>query len=209
MPPDDLSPDVAASAFEPLLAKACSKVKRPWMLMPVSDEHGRRVKEVYRERVYCYELYHQLRTLCDGADPMAVRAGAPYYSLGGEIDKQGLHAVTKDGRHQPDLVWHVPGTDENAVVVEVKIASTITKRGLEKDLLTLAAFCSRERTAYQQGWLLFVGWERSDDSLLALIHRAAASLRDELASVPAGYLRAFRHEDVGKPARELAVELFR
>jgi len=72
----------------------------------------------YFERVYCYELYHQLRKHLDPIE------GFPYY-LHGEIDKDG-HDVVKTALGaglKPDFIIHDPGfmdNDTNLAVMEVK-----------------------------------------------------------------------------------------
>ena len=65
---------------------------------------------MYQERVYCYELYHQLRCRWPkGADCV----------LGGEV-KKGGHPYLGSGQRKPDFLVHAPGEDRNYVVVEVK-----------------------------------------------------------------------------------------
>ena len=67
-------------------------------------------EQIFRERVYCYELYHQLR--CNLAN------GFPY-NINGELDKKG-HLFIK-GEFKPDFIVHVSGTMENNLaVIEVK-----------------------------------------------------------------------------------------
>lgn len=63
----------------------------------------------YRERVYCYELYHRWR--CHWPD------GYPY-SLAGEIDKSG-HPIIRNAA-KPDFLVHIPGHMNNLLIVEVK-----------------------------------------------------------------------------------------
>jgi len=67
----------------------------------------------YRERVYAYELYHQLR----------VRWPAEWeYSLAGEVDKRG-HPLIRGGlldNAKPDLLIHVPGRMANLAAIEIK-----------------------------------------------------------------------------------------
>jgi hypothetical protein len=135
----------------------------------------------YRERVYCYELYHQLRLLtCDGQ--YAGEHGT--YLVSGEIDKAGLGSVIEGGRHKPDLVWHVPGSDENATVVEVK-AAPATVSGLRKDVATLSAFTNAPDRPYQQGVLLVFG-EPDEQRLRLKVARAARQTRDEVAATTDG-----------------------
>ena len=71
--------------------------------------------QVWRERIYCYELYHQLRT--------RFTSSSHPYVLHGEVDKRG-HKFITDHFHgklvHPDFVVHAPGTDSNLVVMEGK-----------------------------------------------------------------------------------------
>lgn len=103
---------------------------------------------VYRERVYCYELYHQMRSVW----PPDAR-----FSLNGEVDKR---AHPQWGRIQariasPDLLVHTPGhMDGNHCVIEVKPGNA-RRKGIEKDLLTLSQF--RVRAGYERAILLFYG----------------------------------------------------
>jgi len=69
----------------------------------------------FRERVYCYELYHRLR--------LALPPDAIFpYTLQGEMDKDGhpiIHKVV--GAVKPDFILHKPGTmNDNLLVIEVK-----------------------------------------------------------------------------------------
>src|SRR5882757_9488666 len=69
---------------------------------------------VYRERVYCYELYHQMR--------MRWPKDTPFY-LNGEIDKAAHPILTEIGADfaKPDLLVHRPGyMSGNYAIVEVK-----------------------------------------------------------------------------------------
>lgn len=146
----ELHPRAAAESFLDLLLETCSAVQKPWFLLPVAREDR---ASVHRERVYCYELYHQLRVRTEGHTAV----GSPAYVLSGEIDKAGLHTVIANGTHKPDLVWHVPGEGLNAVVAEVKTTSNWVRGGVRKDLQTLAAFLTAGDRAYERGVLLMFG----------------------------------------------------
>ena len=102
--------------------------------------------DVVRERVFCYELYHQIRKI-QGAN------GCCQFNIHGELDKRGHELIAREDWKIPDFIFHVPGSMEgNALIVEVK--GTITVQGVSKDLETLKAFCSKY--GYQQGlWILF------------------------------------------------------
>lgn len=144
----------AAKGFLELLGEAGRFVADPWFLLPVGAGDASPPVRHYRERVYCYELYHQLRVLSTQGGGRA--AGAPTYVLSGEIDKAGLNAVIDGGLHKPDLVWHEPGDSEhNAVVVEVKASDHLRAEPLRKDLETLRAFLEAERGYAKAAFLVF------------------------------------------------------
>lgn len=99
------------------------------MLFPVAGE----ANPIYRERVYCYELYHQLR----------VATGDDFgYSLGGEVDKVRHPILSKFAldKTKPDLLVHKSGDMRgNLVVMEVKPVNAKTE-GIKKDLQNLTSF---------------------------------------------------------------------
>lgn len=105
---------------------------------------------VYRERVYCYELYHQLRRLWPGGSE---------FCLNGELDKSAHPILCKLGANyaKPDLLVHKPGRmDGNHAVIEVK-SSKAPNAGITKDLDTLALF--RNKVGYQRAIYLIFGSE--------------------------------------------------
>ncbi|HTL67242.1 MAG TPA: hypothetical protein VL200_06250 [Lacunisphaera sp.] len=100
---------------------------------------------VIRERVFCYEFYHQLRVL-------ATETGFAY-SIGPELDKGG-HPIIR-GDVIPDFVVHQPGDmGLNLCVVEVKPLSGDAD-GFDKDFRTLRDFVQNYR--YYRGVLLAFG----------------------------------------------------
>ncbi len=166
---DPSTPEPVA-AFLRLLDEAARRVPERWFLLPVAVHNTTGPVTRYRERVYCYELYHQIRVLSEG--PWGAAAGAPAYVLSGEIDKAGLNAVIDGGQHKPDLVWHKPGDwRHNAVVVEVKAAAPLRPAPLRKDIDTLSVFLQAER-GYECGALLIYG-ETERDALRGRVLRAA------------------------------------
>ena len=58
--------------FQDKLIAATTRIADDYFQLPVADAEG-----AYRERVYCYELYHQLRSEWRDFP----------FSLGGEVDK--------------------------------------------------------------------------------------------------------------------------
>ncbi|WP_147414288.1 hypothetical protein [Sphingomonas gilva] len=103
---------------------------------------------VYRERVYCYELYHQMR--------MRWPAQTPFY-LNGEVDKARHPKMIelRDRFPKPDLLVHRPGyMAGNFAVIEVKCEHA-GKAGIAKDLETLSFFVNE--FGYQRAIYLIYG----------------------------------------------------
>jgi hypothetical protein len=144
----------AALDFLDLLRQATRSVIDPWFLLPYAGRDPAASQQTtYRERVYCYELYHQIRKL----NEQHIDERADAYELSAEIAKSGLDAVIEGGQHVPDFVWHVPGSHQNAVVMEIKRASRLELDDLCKDLQTLDAFLNAPDRSYACGILLVYG----------------------------------------------------
>lgn len=85
--------------------------------------------EVVRERVFCYELYHQMRS--DKESKITS-------TLNGEVDKKGHRLFRKKHWKIPDFLFHTPGNmDENILIMEVKGELS---DGISKDFKTLFRF---------------------------------------------------------------------
>lgn len=162
-----------------ILSDATCRIEHGYFLLNIDSGDP-----VYRERVYCYELYHQMRLLWP--DP------AQYY-LNGEVDKAS-HPILKElgaGRAKPDLLVHQPGyMCGNHAVLEVK-ASTARPAGIRKDLKTLSLFV--RKVGYQRAIYLMYG-ESADEALVERVRRFAADVGD-LAPI-----ELWLHQQVGQPA---------
>lgn len=132
--------------FLELLIVATTRIPCHYFQLPIAGGQ----EAIYRERVYSYELYHQLRKCLDEDG----RFGP--YALSGEISKQG-HPIIRPCA--PDFVFHVPGRMRNLVVVEVKPVNA-TAYGIRKDLKSLKYFLSK-RARYQLGVQLVYGDDRA------------------------------------------------
>jgi hypothetical protein len=122
-----------AGRFLEIVLEASSKIPARYILFDVAD----RETEIYRERVYAYELYHQMRSLLDEEDAFAGSG----HLLCGEIDKSGHPIIRKC---IPDLVFHVPGKmadPANVAIVEIKSING-SPDGIKKDIETLTYFLS-------------------------------------------------------------------
>ena len=161
--------------FLALLAEATARIHPHYFQLPTAGAE----EAIYRERVYCYELYHQLRVLLDREKHLA------RYALSGEIDKRGHHIIRPC---IPDFVLHVPGQMDNLVVIEVKPVSGEPK-GIQKDVSSLAHFVS-PLVRYQLGVELVYG---DDEKLFSNFEREFRQLRDQR-------LQLFWHRRCGERA---------
>jgi len=116
--------------FVKALCEATRRMKDPHYFK--LDVAGRE-DSIFRERVYCYELYHQLRS---------VLGDYFTYKLDGEVDKR-LHPEIP-GDKIPDLIVHVPGEmKRNLAVIEVKSIEGAQRNDMEElreDLKKLRLF---------------------------------------------------------------------
>jgi len=130
--------------IEQLVAEATENIERNYFQLPVDGQED----PIYRERVYCYELYHQLRLRWPSDTE---------YELSGEVDKSGHPLVRGNDldRVKPDLLVHVPGDmGGNHTIIEIK-PITASRNGIAKDLSTLTAF--RRYAEYGKAIYLFYG----------------------------------------------------
>ena len=107
---------------------------------------------IVRERVFCYELYHQMRSVQSAR-------GLTDVQIHGEIDKSGHIAFDRNSRKNPDFVFHVPGMMKgNAIVVEVKgkIEGNY-QEGVYKDIVTLSKFTNNKHY-YHSGVLIIYNY---------------------------------------------------
>lgn len=89
---------------------------------------------IVRERVFCYELYHQLRKI------MTTNLDL---TLNGEIDKRGHIDFAQNDQKNPDFVFHIPGTHEgNTLVIEVK-GKLNPCVDIKKDFNTITTFIEK------------------------------------------------------------------
>ncbi|WP_090138396.1 hypothetical protein [Limnohabitans sp. DM1] len=111
--------------FYDILVAATENISRQYFSTKIIvDDY---IKSVYRERIYCYELYHQIRLKlkCD------LTMG--FY---GEYDKSGssLYERSALNRIKPDFLIHSPGNvEENLLAMEVK-SSDAKRRDIKSDI---------------------------------------------------------------------------
>lgn len=136
-----------------LIQRAMARVEAKYILLEVAGGNPK-----HRERVYCYELYHQMRCLQEQC------ALQNKFTINGEIDKRGPQEVDED--FNPDFVMHTPKSmKNNGCVVEVKVRSNsnsrvIDENGVLKDLKTIT--CMMNCYKYHNGALIFVDVDESN-----------------------------------------------
>ena len=174
--------------FTEILRSATREVPDEYFLLPL---HG--ADPIYRERVYCYELYHQLRSLWPIETP---------YRLNGEVDKRNHPYFQDEEQPKPDFLVHRPGLRENYGAIEVKPAGA-ANRETTKDLSTLTLLS--RRAGYQRLIYLIYGEDAERD--VKRIRTCAAGMNDlppmelwlHLASgVPAVMVGVLNLEERGK-----------
>ena len=138
---------------------------------------------VFRERVYCYELYHQMRS---NWPPQS------HYYLNGELDKSA-HPILRElgaDHAKPDQLVHTPGAMAgNYAIIEVKHSTGAA--GIRKDLQALDLFVRRVR--YQRAIYLIYGREANARG----VEKIEAIANEFQNLVP---IEVWLHSEVGQPA---------
>jgi hypothetical protein len=165
-----------------LFKRATKEIGENYFQLPIYGQED----PLYRERVYCYELYHQLRSSWLFNDK---------YELCGEVDKAGHPLIRNNNldNTKPDFLIHVPGSmDCNLAVIEVKPIKA-SKKGMKKDLKTLTAFCKSAR--YKKAIYLFYG----DDTIETIIRIIKQCSQNE-DDIELGLIEFWHHKKVGDSA---------
>ena len=179
--------------FSDLLKEASKEVTEDYFKLPFAGQNDE-VEHAYRERVYCYELYHQMRCLWSrfhNPDKLTLTA---------EVDKRGhKHFIgTLLDSKIPDVLVHVAGNmQNNHAVVEVKTAKA-TREKLSEDLIKLNDFMSMASGAYRHGILLIFGASNGIKEKVIDACKIA-----EVARPGHRQIEVWIHDKVGAPACEL------
>lgn len=173
-----------------MLAAATAQIGDIYFQLPVAGLED----AIYRERVYCYELYHWLRNGWNGFD----------FSLGGEVDKGG-HPNFQRGPYagtKPDFLVHRPGDmDRNLTCVEVKPCIRPADE-FRDDLRKLTWFCDNAR--YYRGVFLVYGVEERETQEFDLLMRKLRAAADD-RGIDLRRITLLHHARVGEPARVMAL----
>ncbi|MBX9950301.1 MAG: hypothetical protein K2Y39_14120 [Candidatus Obscuribacterales bacterium] len=129
--------------LDKIISVAIEAIDQEYFLLPIRGGF-----EKYRERVYCYELYHQIKARWPKSTD---------YRLNGENTKQG-HPYFENipGWLMPDFVVHVPGFDINYCVMEVKSSDSSVQK-ISEDFDSLETFLSLGSYPYKRGILIIFG----------------------------------------------------
>jgi len=140
---------------------------------------------VYRERVYCYELYHRMRIRWPHETD---------YRLNGEIDKAAHPILMQLGaaHAKPDFLVHRPGhMAGNHAIIEVKTYRAANV-DIRSDLEKLALFLNV--VGYQRAIYLVFG-EGADVRIFSRIANIAGQIPDLRA------VEVWLHQESGTAAR--------
>lgn len=177
--------------FDQILNNASQSVPQSYFQLPVTG----RENPAYRERVYCYELYHQIRSLWPILEE---------YSLSGEIDKKGHPKIHGNGldNKKPDFLIHIPGEEfSNYLIIEVKPINA-KRKDLLKDLKTLTAF--RKHANYSRAILLIYGQTANGiDKVKKKLINIAQEEGTVENSVEINLIEFWHHSEPGTPAQHI------
>jgi hypothetical protein len=147
-----------------ILSNATQAIERNYFHLEIDGSDP-----VYRERVYCYELYHQMRMRWPNNTK---------YCLNGEIDKAAHPILRKLGADhiKPDFLIHKPGhMGSNHAIIEVKTKNA-PPDGIKKDLESLAIFINRVQ--YQRAIYLIYGYDIDPQKMFEKIQSIAEQISD-------------------------------
>ena len=164
--------------FLKLLVDATQKIQSRYFQLPIAGQD----EAIYRERVYCYELYHQLRNLLEADKQLAG------YTLNGEIDKRAHPIINLSCI--PDFLIHIPGKMDNLIIIEVKQVNANPEE-IKKDYKKLSDFVSK--IDYKLGVQLVFGNDEQGFSKFKKIY----------SDTPHPALLLFWHQQPDEPAKKI------
>lgn len=125
--------------FEDILMTAIDNIDQNYYKVKTTYNHG----GIIRERVFCYELYYQMRLLKKDNQ----------FFIHPEIDKSGHDEFDVEDRKNPDFLYHIPGDfHPESVISEVKGTLSRGINELIKDFQTIQRFIKKYN--YKKGYFL-------------------------------------------------------
>lgn len=138
--------DTVVQSCLQLIRNAMYNVDEQFKHVKVATQEDEDIKAIKRERVYAYELYHQMRCLQEHCSELK------QYSFNAEIDK-AAHPIIETP-FNPDMVIHHQGTMRKKLcAIEIKTDPTALS-GIKKDFCTLS--CMVHCYQYQCGVFIIV-----------------------------------------------------
>ncbi|NEW03270.1 hypothetical protein GYH73_021195 [Bacillus megaterium] len=126
---------------------------------------------MHHERVFCYELYHQLRKIMEQNklnEKVILQAELRKAQVGSEIE-QLFKVQSTDGVYYPDFLIHEPHTFDNQdLIIEVKANPKLTVEDMKRDILKIDQFINRYE--YKKG--IFLAINIKEDRLNQLLTNA-------------------------------------
>jgi len=173
--------------FQEILQMATQSMDQYYFRIAIANLRGYR----FRERVYCYELYHQLR--------LALKCFP--YTLQGEMDKNNHPIIHREvGAVKPDFILHKPGTmKNNLLVMEVKPLNNTNRTQLKKDLDTLTKFL--DLGYYKAIHLIYGSLRRNDGGISKVIKTYKEYMNPSRLNAYQGKLLLYWH----RTSREAAI----
>jgi hypothetical protein len=120
-----------------------------------------REQEIWFERLFAYELYHQLRVIWDKT-PLLRKQCAIQAEVRKKYQNIGLDAM-------PDLIFHLPNSKENFVVVEIKLIGRNLSQ-ITRDLNKLLQIRDNRYLEYKCVVEILIGGRDSFDVALKKLH---------------------------------------
>ncbi|PSR32026.1 MAG: hypothetical protein C7B46_16090 [Sulfobacillus benefaciens] len=174
------------SAFIQALKCASSCIEKSYFHPLVASLPEDPPLQMWRERVYCYELYHQLRMIL----PQETKNGVMLF---GEMDKKS-HPLIHHGTI-PDFLYHRPGKSgyrNNVAIIEVKSIQRMREHlAICRSIETLQD--TQHQLHYQISLLYIFGDQDADTEKW---------IRDKIIQEQKGNapFHVLWHQHVGKPA---------
>ncbi len=138
-----LQPILTEENYLKIITASLEKIKKDYFIVKSYPKPT----GFHRERVFCYELYHQMRLLHYDTGEIKIN---------GEIDKRG-NTDFPERAFNPDFIFHEPMTHaNNKIVIEVKGTMNYDKdkygkTAIEKDFTTILYFLTRKEIRYTTG----------------------------------------------------------
>ncbi len=134
--------------FIKFIKESLESVEQKYYSIPIAHHN----KEIIRERMFCYEFYHQMRLKQKPNSPIQIH---------GEIDKNGYPKEYNLKRRNPDFIFHQSGNQEkNMVIMEVK--GRIHGPAIKKDFETITHFLNKDGLNYRIGVFVLFNHSQKD-----------------------------------------------